>query len=92
MVRYYRVKIHIQCAVGKAEVRVKVLFMYDHCVAGKVKRGEPRRDSERSDKADSVTEDILEKYRGTSAKPPVSSSNSASGMCIYFCRSYNYPS
>ena len=55
--------------------------MYDHCAVGKVKRGEPRRDSERSDKADSVTEDILEKYRGTSAKPPVSSSG-ASGMCI----------
>mgnify|MGYP001800660481 CR=1 FL=1 len=66
---------------------MKVLFMYDHCAVGKVKRGEPRRDSERSDKADSVTEDILEKYRGTSAKPPVSSSG-ASGMCIYFCRSY----
>ena len=70
---------------------MKVLFMYDHCVVGKVKRGEPRRDSERSDKADSVTEDILEKYRGTSAKPPVSSS-SASGMCILLSSSHKLPS
>ena len=69
-----------------------MLFMYDHCAVGKVKRGEPRRDSERSDKADSVTEDILEKYRGTSAKPTVPSSNSASGMCILLRRSHKLTS